>query len=956
MLRWIPFVLFTLACQPKAPDLGDDETRGDAGVFTDETDTGLTDDDTGPTGSDDGDDTAPTDDTGVTDDTGPTGTPGTDDTSGTDDTGAADPDSDGDGFAASDDCDDDDATVFPGADEYCDGVDQDCDDTIDEESVGPGTWYLDDDGDGYGDMGVTIETCEPPDGYVDNADDCNDEEVSHNPDGTEVCGGGDEDCDGVTDEGGATDAELWYADGDEDGYGDPASALSACELPEGYTDDNTDCGPGESSIYPGADEYCDGADNDCDSAVDEDALEDAVWYQDNDGDGYGTNDATVEACEQPEGYALNADDCDDSVETGAGVYPGAAEACNDVDDDCNGSIDDDAFDAESWFLDFDGDEYGTADAELLACSQPEGYVAVSAGRYDCDDGAADVYPGAEEQCNERDDDCDGIIDNDAPLPGRWFADADEDGYGDPDDNVNACEQPDGYIADDSDCDDGDADIYPGALEVCDGVNQDCDLSVDEDGADATNWHRDYDEDGYGDPDATREACDAPEGYTDDGTDCDDVNPNTYPGADEYCDGNDSNCDGFGDDGALDANTWHLDADEDGYGDPGVTQEICIRPNGYVTDGTDCDDADGTTYPGATEQCDNGDDDCDTLVDEDAVGLGTWYADDDDDGWGDPSDSQTTCVQPDGYVSNDGDCAPGDSDVFPGAEEICNDDDDDCDSAVDEDAIDQGSYYADDDSDGYGDPSDAVRACDEPSGYSSNNDDCDDSDGGVYPTADEYCNDGDDDCDDSVDEDPVDATTYYRDRDQDGFGDDSASADSCDTPSGDGYATEGGDCDDDDDDINPDATEECDGVDEDCDGVIDSQDACDSCTIDWYDGHAYLFCAYDVSWYSAEYYCDFGEYNLVSIESPDENAYLTDVIDDFVAADYTSYWWIGYTDQGSEGDFYWWDGSSGTYENWESGEPNNSGNEDCVELGRFDDGRWNDNQCWNDDNYFLCEAG
>jgi len=307
------------------------------------------------------------------------------------------------------------------------------------------------------------------------------------------------------------------------------------------------------------------------------------------------------------------------------------------------------------------------------------------------------------------------------------------------------------------------------------------------------------------------------------------------------------------------------------------------------------------------------------------------------------------------VSNDCDCDPGDADVFPGADEVCNGDDDDCDSAVDEDAIDQEGYYLDADEDGYGDPSDAIRSCSLPGGYSDNNDDCNDSDGDIYPGAEELCNDLDEDCDDTVDEDPTDAVTYYRDQDDDGFGNDSNSAESCDEPSDDGYTREGGDCDDSDGDINPDADEDCDGVDQDCDGFIDSADSCDSCYIDWYDDHAYLFCPYDVSWYYGEYYCDFGEYTLVSVESQGENDFLYDIIEDFEDAGYTRNWWMAYTDQGSEGSWYWYNGSSGTYTNWESGEPNNSGNEDCGELGRFGDGKWNDDRC-SDDNYFLCEAG
>ena len=205
----------------------------------------------------------------------------------------------------------------------------------------------------------------------------------------------------------------------------------------------------------------------------------------------------------------------------------------------------------------------------------------------------------------------------------------------------------------------------------------------------------------------------------------------------------------------------------------------------------------------------------------------------------------------------------------------------------------------------------------------------------------------------MDEDPTDAVIYYQDRDSDGFGNDHNETLLCEAPSS-GYVTVGGDCDDNSADINPDATESCDGVDEDCDGYIDSSDACDGCYIDWYEEHAYLFCAYDVWWFVAEASCGFGGYSIVTVNSEDENDFLTDIAELFVDAGYTNYWWLGYTDQGSEGDFYWASGSS-SYENWNSGEPNNSGNEDCVELYPFGEGRWNDISCW-DTNYFVCEAG
>jgi hypothetical protein len=156
--------------------------------------------------------------------------------------------------------------VNPGADEYCDGVDNNCDGSTDEDTaVDADTWYTDGDGDGYGDPGSTSAACSMPTGSVDNGDDCDDTASAVNPGATETCNGADDDCDGDTDEAGATGASTYYADDDGDGYGDAASTATSCSLPSGYSTDNTDCDDADATSNPGATEVCDdGADNDCD--------------------------------------------------------------------------------------------------------------------------------------------------------------------------------------------------------------------------------------------------------------------------------------------------------------------------------------------------------------------------------------------------------------------------------------------------------------------------------------------------------------------------------------------------------------------------------------------------------------------------------------------------------------------------------------------------------------------
>jgi hypothetical protein len=112
-------------------------------------------------------------------------------------------DDDGDGHLAlscgGDDCDDGDDSAHPGAEERCDGVDNDCDGSVDEDdAVDAGTWYADSDGDGFGDATTTTLACTAPTGSVDDATDSDDGDPSVHPDAAEVCGDGiDNDCDGV---------------------------------------------------------------------------------------------------------------------------------------------------------------------------------------------------------------------------------------------------------------------------------------------------------------------------------------------------------------------------------------------------------------------------------------------------------------------------------------------------------------------------------------------------------------------------------------------------------------------------------------------------------------------------------------------------------------------------------------------------------------------------------------
>ncbi|MCB9674046.1 MAG: putative metal-binding motif-containing protein [Alphaproteobacteria bacterium] len=302
-------------------------------------------------------------------------------------------------------------------------------------------WFEDRDGDGFGVITSTRESCEVPPGFSSVSGDCDDFDPSVSPGRPDQCNGIDDDCDDAIDEDGS--AVAWHRDVDGDGFGAGAASTS-CAMPADAVFDDSDCDDADPAIFPGADEHCDGVDEDCSGIADDFPVDGIESFADADGDGYGDESVLTIGCL---GTGPDAGgDCDDAD---AGVHPGAAETCNGTDDDCNGVLDDGpGLASEPFWPDGDLDGYGDAQATPVdACAPPAGFVADDT---DCDDSSATTHPGAPELCNLEDDDCDGTH---------------------LDENVD--DDQDGWSVCGGDCDDTRANVNPDAVELCDALDNDC---------------------------------------------------------------------------------------------------------------------------------------------------------------------------------------------------------------------------------------------------------------------------------------------------------------------------------------------------------------------------------------------------------------------------------------------------------------------------------------------------
>jgi RHS repeat-associated protein len=402
--------------------------------------------------------------------------------------------------------------------------------------------------------------------------------------------------------------QTFYFDFDKDTFGNPYNTVYCSVRPDGYVTNNQDCNDGDITINPNK-----------------------VWYLDGDGDNFGVWNVTVLSCTKPIGYADNGNDCNDGAITlnpdTVWYYDNDDDSWgsdSDIDYGCyaskkyirrGGDCDDNNKEVhpnKTWYWDGDHDGFGVTTNVIKSCTKPEGYIDKNG---DCDDGNPAIRPNT-----------------------IWYYDNDGDGHGTTWQTMQSCTKPDKYVDKSDDCADNDITVYKvmrwypdidgdtfgdpadSALS-CEAINKHVlnNSDLDDGNGCITNipprtFYEDFDKDTYGNPNVSKYCSLQPPGYVD--------NANDYNDRDEFIIN-------------IAPQTFYEDFDTDTFGNPNVSVYRSIRPTDWVTNGSDCNDRAILINPNKK-----------------------WYADNEPDGLGDPSNFILQCTKPAGnYVEDNSDNCP-----------------------------------------------------------------------------------------------------------------------------------------------------------------------------------------------------------------------------------------------------------------------------------------------------------
>ena len=498
-------------------------------------------------------------------------------------------DFDSDGYTENVDCDDNNLNINPGAQELCDSVDNNCDGQIDEEVKS--TFYYDSDQDGYGTSSQYTLSCSAPLNYVTNNLDCNDNNLNINPGAQELCDSVDNNCNSQADEGVTT---TFYRDNDNDGYGNPVSSTQTCSVPLGYTTNNNDCNDNSVSVNPGTSELCDSVDNNCNGVADE-------------GFSIGAS------CSSGVGVCLSSgvSVCSsNNLNTVCNAVPKSptTEICDGKDNNCDGQTDEGGICAVTSTEICDGIDNngnGQVDEQLTKTITCGVGVCSRSATQTCNSGN---WVGACTSGNPQTEVADGLDNNcngqtDEGFLKIFYYDADGDNYGESYLSIQSAFPSGQYSAVNyGDCRPSDSKSFPGAQEMCDGADNNCNGIADQ-GENLKQSCYDIADKKYAGIGVCSYGYYACLGSYFSGTCVGAIAPIA-----EKCDGTDNDCDG-----QLDED---FDVDGDGYTTCGTTTDGKDTKADSI--GVDCRDNASAVNTGMQELCDGIDNDCSGIRDDNLV--------------------------------------------------------------------------------------------------------------------------------------------------------------------------------------------------------------------------------------------------------------------------------------------------------------------------------------------------